>query len=146
MVFPEGIATSSPVRGFLPTPRLRGFTTNTPKPLSSILSPRVRASFIDWKRASTACSAFIFGTPVLSATRLIMSNFITAWWPFSVWGTDASGLQMQVRMIDTGGKDCQGTRFIREFNVVWLWYLNFAEKEMARVSRKSGASRQNKAP
>jgi len=75
-----------------------------------------------------------------------MSNFITAWWPFSVWGTDASGLQMQVRMIDTGGKDCQGTRFIREFNVVWAWYLNFPAKEMPRVSLKSGASRQNKAP
>src|SRR5829696_9833802 len=77
MVLPDGIATSSPVRGFLPTPRLRGFTTKTPNPRNSIRSPLVNASFIEWKRASTACSAFIFGTPVLSATRLMISNLIT---------------------------------------------------------------------
>jgi hypothetical protein len=40
---------------------------------------------------------------------VIMSNLITAKVAFLRWGTDVSGLQMQVRMIDTGGKDCQGT-------------------------------------
>src|SRR5215210_1512723 len=78
MVLPEGMATSSPVRGLRPTPRLRGLTTKTPKPRSSMRSPRARASFIEWKRASTACSAFIFGTPVRSATRFTMSSLITA--------------------------------------------------------------------
>src|SRR5688572_3197865 len=81
IVLPEGIATSSPVRGLRPTPRLRGLTTKTPKPRNSIRSPRVKASFIEWKRASTACSAFILGTPVFSATRLTMSSLITAYQP-----------------------------------------------------------------
>src|SRR6476661_2004386 len=71
------MATSSPVLGLRPTPLFLGLTTKTPKPRSSILSPLVNASFIEWKRASTACSAFILGTPVLSATRLMMSNLIT---------------------------------------------------------------------
>src|SRR6476659_7579641 len=71
------MATSSPVLGLRPTPRFRDLTTKTPKPRSSILAPLVSASFIEWNSASTACSAFIFGTPVLSATRLIISSLIT---------------------------------------------------------------------
>lgn len=77
MVLPIGIATSSPVRGLRPTPRLRGLTVKTPKPRSSMRSPRTRESFIAPKSASTTCSAFCFGTPVSSAKRLIISSFIT---------------------------------------------------------------------
>jgi hypothetical protein len=40
-------------------------------------SPRFIASFMASKRASTATSAFIFGTPVFSATLLMMSSLIT---------------------------------------------------------------------
>src|SRR5439155_22252339 len=77
MVFPGGIATSSPVRGFLPTPLLRGFTIKTPKPLSSILSPRLRAFLSELKTDSTAISAFTFVMFSCSATRFTMSCFIT---------------------------------------------------------------------
>jgi hypothetical protein len=77
MVFPSGMATCVPVRGLRPMPRLRGLTTKTPKPRSSMRSPRFMASFIASKRASTATSAFIFGTPVFSATLLMMSSLIT---------------------------------------------------------------------
>jgi len=111
IVLPDGIATSSPVRGFRPTPLFRGFTTKTPNPRSSIRSPRVNASFIEWKRASTACSAFIFGTPVLSATRLMISSLITSWGLFSGPPRAAVlGCGMQVRMIESVGKNCQGIR------------------------------------
>src|SRR5262245_2349249 len=58
-------------------PRLRGLTTKTPNPRSSMRSPRFMASFIASKRASTATSAFILGTPVFSATLLMMSSLIT---------------------------------------------------------------------
>src|SRR5881397_3150520 len=77
MVFPGGIATSSPVRGFLPTPLLRGLTIKTPKPLSSILSPRLRAFFSELNTDSTAISAFTFVMLSCSATRFTMSCFIT---------------------------------------------------------------------
>src|SRR5215510_2768412 len=77
MVLPSGMATCVPVRGLRPMPRLRGLTTKTPNPRSSIRSPRFIASFIASKRASTATSAFIFGTPVFSATLLMMSSLIT---------------------------------------------------------------------
>src|SRR5437870_2944288 len=77
IVLPEGIATSSPVRGLRPTPRLRGLTMKTPKPRSSIRSPRASASFIEWNSPSTACSAFNFGMPVSSARRLMISSLIT---------------------------------------------------------------------
>jgi hypothetical protein len=77
MVFPSGMATCVPVRGLRPMPRLRGLTTKTPKPRSSMRSPRFIASFMASKRASTATSAFIFGTPVFSATLLMMSSLIT---------------------------------------------------------------------
>ena len=108
IVFPEGIATSSPVLGFRPTPRFRGLTTNTPKPRSSILSPRVRASFIEWKRASTACSAFILGTPVLSATRLTISSLITAFsLRSSLNGRIVFEPNLQGAMIERRSKACQ---------------------------------------
>src|SRR5215468_11225662 len=77
MVLPSGIATCVPVRGLRPIPRLRGLTTKTPNPRSSMRSPRFMASFMASKRASTATSAFIFGTPVFSATLLMMSSLIT---------------------------------------------------------------------
>src|SRR5438034_11539335 len=77
MVFPGGIATSSPVRGFLPTPLLRGLTIKTPKPLSSILSPRLRALLSELNTDSTAISAFTFVMFNCSATRFTMSCFIT---------------------------------------------------------------------
>src|SRR5581483_5491922 len=43
-----------------------------------IRSPRDSASFIELKSASTACSAFSFGIPVSSASRLMMSSLITS--------------------------------------------------------------------
>src|SRR5262249_6067893 len=55
----------------------RGLTTKTPNPRSSMRSPRFMASFMASNRASTATSAFIFGTPVFSATLLMMSSLIT---------------------------------------------------------------------
>jgi hypothetical protein len=60
--------------GIAPDPRLRGLTMKTPNPRSSIRSPRERASFIELKSASTACSAFNFGMPVSSARRLMISS------------------------------------------------------------------------
>ncbi len=59
------------MRGLRPMPRFLGLTMNTPKPRSSILLPFARASFIALKSESTTCSAFCFGTPVLSATPLL---------------------------------------------------------------------------
>src|SRR2546425_4635473 len=64
--FPGGIFTSEPVRGFRPIPVFRGFTENTPKPRNSIRSLALRASFMQLKIVSTACSAFVLLTPVRS--------------------------------------------------------------------------------
>ena len=77
MVLPGGIATSSPVRGFLPTPLFRGLTINTPNPRSSILSPRFRAFLSELKTDSTAISAFTLVIFNCSETRFTMSCFIT---------------------------------------------------------------------
>src|SRR5579872_558095 len=51
---PGGISTCAPVFGLRPMPVLRGRTVNTPKPRSSMRSPRDRACFILSKTASTA--------------------------------------------------------------------------------------------
>jgi hypothetical protein len=51
--------------GIAPDPFLRGLTWKTPKPRSSILSPRFIASFIASSTASTATTDFTF---VMSAT------------------------------------------------------------------------------
>ena len=63
---PGGMETSAPVRGLRPIPVLRGFTENTPKPRNSIRSLAFRASFMQLKMVSTACSAFVLLTPVRS--------------------------------------------------------------------------------
>ena len=54
-----------------------GLTTKTPKPRNSMRSPFCNALFIASNKASTAISAFIFGTPVLSETSFTMSSLIT---------------------------------------------------------------------
>src|SRR6058998_2169925 len=77
MVFPGGMATSSPVRGFRPTPLFRGLTINTPKPLNSIRSPRFRAFLREVNTDSTAISALTFVMFNCSATRFTMSCLIT---------------------------------------------------------------------
>ena len=69
---------TSPVRGLRPTPRFLGLTTNTPKPRSSIRSPRCIAAFIASNKASTAVSALVLGTPVFSETRFTISSLITS--------------------------------------------------------------------
>lgn len=76
IVLPGGISTSSFVRGFRPIPRLRGFTWKTPKPLSSILRPSVRASRSDSIAAFTARSACVFVIFVSLATMSTRSAFI----------------------------------------------------------------------
>jgi len=77
IVFPGGIATSSPVRGLRPTPLFRGLTIKTPNPRSSILSPRFSAFLRELNTDSTAISAFTFVIFSCSATRFTMSCLIT---------------------------------------------------------------------
>ncbi len=76
MVRPGGIRTSLPVRGFLPIPRLRGFTWKTPKPRSSILSPLRIDLRIASNTASTATSAFTLVIPAVAETLFTMSTLI----------------------------------------------------------------------
>ena len=76
--FPGGMLTSAPVRGFRPMPVLRGRTVKTPKPRSSMRSPRARAFFMLSKTVSTAISALVLVTPVLPTTSLIRSSLITS--------------------------------------------------------------------
>src|SRR5262245_16601730 len=76
MVRPGGIFTSLPVRGLRPMPRLRGFTWKTPKPRSSIRSPRIKESFIASRTASTATSALTFVMSAAFETSLMMSTLI----------------------------------------------------------------------
>src|ERR1019366_4603855 len=74
--------------GLRPMPHFLGFTRNTPKPRSSIRSPRVSA----WRSASmivsTACAAFWRPTPAASVAALMMSFLIT-------WGS--VGVQWELR-------------------------------------------------
>ena len=84
MVRPGGIRTSLPVRGFLPIPRLRGFTWKTPKPRSSILSPRRIERRIAWNTASTATSAFTLVIPAVDETLFTMSTLIMTYEPITV--------------------------------------------------------------
>src|SRR3972149_1468779 len=78
MVLPGGMATSTPVFGLRPMPRLRFLTRKTPKPRSSMRSPWVSASRIASKTAFTASFAFdceISTAPITLRTRsaLIMN-------------------------------------------------------------------------
>jgi hypothetical protein len=57
-------------------PRLRGFTWNTPKPRSSIRSPRCIEWRIASKTASTASSAFTLVTSATRETSFTMSTLI----------------------------------------------------------------------
>src|SRR5438874_1082486 len=75
--FPGGILTSAPVRGLRPIPVLRGRTLNTPKPRSSMRSPRDKAFFMLSNTISTACSALVLVMPVFETTWLMMSSLIT---------------------------------------------------------------------
>ena len=78
IVKPGGICTSSVGRfGFRPMPRFLGFTRNTPKPRSSMRSPRDNAWRSTSMIVSTACVAFWRPTPAASATALMMSFLIT---------------------------------------------------------------------
>src|SRR4029453_12413767 len=76
IVRPGGSRTSLPVRGLRPIPRLRGFTWKTPKPRSSMRSPRCIESRMASKTASTASSAFTFVTCAARDTSLTMSTLI----------------------------------------------------------------------
>src|SRR5512136_3030710 len=72
MVLPGGMATSTPVLGLRPMPRLRFLTRNTPKPRSSMRSPCVSASRMASKTAFTASFAFdceISTEPITLRTR-----------------------------------------------------------------------------
>ena len=77
MVLPGGMRTSVPVRGFRPIPFLRGLTWNTPKPRSSIRSPRRIDSFMASRIASTATTARTRVISAVRATLLMMSLLIT---------------------------------------------------------------------
>ena len=75
---PGGICTSSVGRfGLRPMPHFLGFTRNTPKPRSSMRSPRVSAWRSTSMIVSTAYVAFWRPTPAASATALTMSSLIT---------------------------------------------------------------------
>src|SRR5207248_10080210 len=76
MVRPGGIFTSLPVRGLRPMPRLRGFTWKTPKPRSSIRSPRCMEVRIASNTASTATSALTLVMSAIFDTSLTMSTLI----------------------------------------------------------------------
>src|SRR3954464_9335521 len=76
MVRPGGIRTSLPVRGLRPMPRLRGLTWNTPKPRSSIRSPRCMEIRIASNTASTATSALTLVMSAMRDTSLTMSTLI----------------------------------------------------------------------
>src|SRR6187551_2619848 len=76
MVRPGGMRTSLPVRGLRPMPRLRGFTWKTPKPRSSIRSPRCIDTRIASNTASTASSAFTLVMSAIFETSLTMSSLI----------------------------------------------------------------------
>src|SRR5690349_18349620 len=76
MVRPGGMRTSLPVRGLRPMPRLRGLTWKTPKPRSSIRSPRCMDSRMASNTASTASSAFTLVTCAARDTSLTMSTLI----------------------------------------------------------------------
>src|SRR4029079_14852508 len=76
MVRPGGIRTSLPVRGLRPMPRLRGLTWNTPKPRSSIRSPRCIDTRIASNTASTATSALTLVMSAIFETSLTMSTLI----------------------------------------------------------------------
>src|SRR5579871_3434660 len=75
---PGGMLTSAPVRGLRPMPVLRGRTVKTPKPRSSMRSPRASDFFILSNTVSTAISALVLVTPVLVTTSLIRSSLITS--------------------------------------------------------------------
>ena len=81
IVLPGGIRTSVPVLGLRPIPFLRGFTWNTPKPRSSIRSPRRIDSFIASRIASTATTALTRVISAVRATLLMMSLLITPFPP-----------------------------------------------------------------
>jgi competence protein ComEC len=78
MVLPGGILTSVPVRGLRPSPFLRGLTWKTPKPRSSIRSPRRIDSFMASRTASTAMTAFTRVMSAILETSLMISAFIIA--------------------------------------------------------------------
>src|SRR3954462_3746441 len=96
---PGGMLTSAPVRGLRPMPVLRGRTLNTPKPRSSMRSPRDRACFMLSKTTSTACSAFVLVMPVFETTWLMMSSLITG----RLRDADLNGLSGFVQLADTKG-------------------------------------------
>jgi len=77
IVLPGGMRTSVPVRGFRPIPFLRGLTWNTPKPRSSMRSPRRIDSFMASRIASTATTARTRVISAVRATLLMMSLLIT---------------------------------------------------------------------
>src|SRR4029077_19415662 len=76
MVRPGGIRTSLPVRGLRPIPRFLGLTWNTPKPRSSIRSPRCMEIRIASNTASTATSALTLVMSAMRDTSLTMSTLI----------------------------------------------------------------------
>jgi competence protein ComEC len=78
IVLPGGILTSVPVRGLRPSPFLRGLTWKTPKPRSSIRSPRRIDSFIASRTASTAMTALTRVMSAILETSLMISALIIA--------------------------------------------------------------------
>src|SRR5437899_512785 len=76
MVLPGGMRTSVPVRGLRPIPFFRGLTWKTPKPRSSILSPRRIDSFMASRIASTATTALTRVISAFFATLLMISVLI----------------------------------------------------------------------
>src|SRR5262249_2951 len=76
IVRPGGMRTSLPVRGLRPIPRLRGFTWKTPKPRSSMRSPRCMETRIASNTASTATSALTLVMSAMRETSFTMSTLI----------------------------------------------------------------------
>src|SRR5687767_15663832 len=76
IVRPGGMRTSLPVLGLRPIPRLRGFTWKTPKPRSSIRSPRCIDRRMASNTASTATSALTLVMSAIFETSLTMSTLI----------------------------------------------------------------------